>query len=469
MYTNTHITDTSRAVLAPGTRIFFCGIGGAGMNPLAHVLARRGLRVSGADAAGQKALAVLRAAGIPCAAGHDASLVDDADVFVYSAAIAPDNPQWLRAQARGIPCLRRGQLLALLVNRMRGVTVAATHGKTTTSALTALLFEAAGLDPLALIGGDVPAFGGYFRDGHSEWIVVESDESDGSFELLDSQIALVLNIDADHMDFYPHVDAISAAFARYLARVRPDGALIYNADDARVAALARDARHIATRISCALDAPADVTAHDIVLEPWSSSFTVSLPCESVRITLGLPGRHNISNALHAIAAARYAGAELEAIQRACAAFHGVRRRMELLGTYRGALVIDDYAHHPREIAATVAAVRLLGRPLIVVFQPHRYTRTAALLDEFVTVLAPLERVIITDVFSASEPPGPVTGATLFEAVKRFVPAAQFAPTLDAIRPALARMTKPDDVILFLGAGSISAAAHALVDAPEQAA
>lgn len=469
MYTNNHITDAARALLAPGTRVFFCGIGGAGMNPLAHLLARRGLRVSGADAAEQKSLAALRAAGIPCAVGHDPALVDDADVFVYTSALAPDNPQWLRAHARGIPCLRRGQLLALLVNRMRGVTVAATHGKTTTAALTALLFEAGGLDPLALIGGDVPAFGGYFRHGHSDWIVVESDESDGSFELLDSHIALVLNIDADHMDFYPDVEAIGAAFARYLQRVRPDGVLIYNADDARVAALARDARHIATRISCALDSPADVTARDIVLEAWSSSFTLDLPCESFRVTLGLPGRHNVSNALHAIAAARHAGAEPEAIQRACAAFHGVRRRMERLGTYRGALVIDDYAHHPREIAATVAAARQLGRPLIVVFQPHRYTRTAALLEQFVTVLAPLDRVIITEVFSASEPPGPVTGVTLYEAVKRFVPAAQFAPTLDAIEPALARMVAPDDVILFLGAGSISSAAHALVDQQEHAA
>jgi len=437
------------------------------MNPLAHVLARRGVAVSGADAAEQKSLAALRAAGVPCHVGHHPAHVDGADVFVYSTAIAADNPQLLRARQRGIPCLRRGELLALLVNRMRGVTIAGTHGKTTTAALTALLFEAGGLDPLALVGGDVPAFHGYFRDGHSAWIVVESDESDGSFELLDSSMSLLLNIDADHMDFYSDVNAISAACARYLARVRPDGVLVYNADDARTAALARTADHIATRISCALDAPADVTAHSIDLQPWSSSFTVALPCESFPVTLGMPGRHNISNALHAIAAARHAGVEPDALQRACAAFHGVRRRMERIGHYRGALVIDDYAHHPREIAATIAAARQLGRPLIVVFQPHRYTRTAALLDEFVTVLAPLERLIITEVFSASEPPGAVTGATLCDAVRRFVPGACFAPELGAIAPALDAMVQPDDVLLFLGAGTISRAAHALVAAQEQ--
>lgn len=451
----------------PGTRVFFCGIGGAGMNALAHILARRGLRVSGSDAVEQKSLAALRAAGVACFVGHDPSLVNEADVFVYSAAIAADNLQRQRAQERGIPCLRRGEVLAQLVNSMRGVTVAGTHGKTTTSALTAMLLAAGGLDPVAIIGGEVPEFGGYFRDGRSEWIVVETDESDGSFELLDSEAAVILNIDADHLDFYRSVDDIEAAFTRYAARTRHDGMLVYNADDARVARVAGSVNHVSKRCACGLYAAAEVRARDVVLEAWSSRFTVELPGESFPVTLGVPGQHNVGNALQAIAVARALGVPHDAIQEACARFHGVRRRMERLGNFRGALVIDDYAHHPREIAATVAAAQRLGRPLIVVFQPHRYTRTAALLEEFVNVLGSLERLVITEVYAASEAPGPVTGATLWEAVQGRAPQARFAPSLEAVKPILEGMVSPGDVILFLGAGTISELAHALVDQAEE--
>ncbi|MCX7846752.1 MAG: UDP-N-acetylmuramate--L-alanine ligase [bacterium] len=463
------IAIAERLLRRPGTRVFFCGIGGAGMNALAHLLARSGLLVSGADIAEQKSLSALRAAGISCAVGHDPRLVDDAELFVYSSAIAPDNPQRERAEARGIPCIRRGELLAMLVNQRRGVTVAATHGKTTTAALTAVLFAAGGLDPSAVIGGDVPEFGGYFRYGGSEWIVVETDESDGSFELLTSEIGLMLNIDADHLDFYSSEEEIEAAFARYAAHIRREGVLIYNGDDAKVARVAGGAAHVTTRVACALENETEVRAGEIELRPWSSAFTVTIGKERFRVTLGIPGRHNVSNALHAIAAARQVGIATEVIQEVCASFRGVRRRMERVGSFRGALVIDDYAHHPREIAATLAAVRQLGRPLIVVFQPHRYTRTAALLEEFVSVLASEERVIITEVYSAGEPPGPVTGVTLWEAVRQHTPGAVFAPTLEAIKPALQRLVGEGDVIVFLGAGSISQVAHEVVESVEEVA
>ncbi|MCX7005096.1 MAG: UDP-N-acetylmuramate--L-alanine ligase, partial [bacterium] len=350
-----------------GRRYFLCGIGGAGMNPLAQVLAARGVTVAGSDACEQKSTALLRAAGIPCAIGHAAGNVRDADVFVYSSAIADDNPEFHYARAHNIPCLHRAHVLAQLVNRAQGITVAGTHGKTTTTALIALILSEAGLDPTAVVGGLVPAFNAYHRCGHSDWFVVETDESDGSFQLFDSTVAVLLNIDADHLDYYPDLAAIETACARYVARIKPGGTLVYNADDARAAAIAATAPTHATHLACSCTGLASFRAHDVTLQPWSSTFTVSEAGASYPVTVGVPGQHNVSNALQAIAAARSIGAPVAAIQRACAAFHGVARRFQVLGTCQGATIMDDYAHHPREIEATVRAARALGQPLLVVF------------------------------------------------------------------------------------------------------
>ena len=433
------------------------------MSPLAHVLAARGCHVAGADAAAQSTLEALRRAGIACFVGHDVAQLGDADVLVYSSAIPADNPERRAAHARGIPCLHRGQLLAQLVNDARSITVAGTHGKTTTAALAALIMTAAGFDPTALIGGFVPAFGAYHRVGASPWIVVETDESDGSFQLLDSTIAAMLNIDRDHLDYYADIDAIATAFARYAARVHPHGSLVYNAQDARLCRIAAGVRADITRVACTTQphAAADLRADNIVCLPWSSRFTVHDAQGAYDVELGLPGRHNVDNALHAIAATRQAGVEPEAVQRACAAFHGVHRRFQVLGEFRGATVIDDYAHHPREIEATIRMARALERPLLVVFQPHRFTRTASLLDDFVHVLGGLERLVLTDIFSAGETPALTSGAVLHERVRAVNPGVVYTPDPADISAVLARMTRPGDLLLFLGAGTISSVAHAL--------
>jgi UDP-N-acetylmuramate--alanine ligase len=440
-------------------------MGGAGMSPLAHVLHARGLHVSGSDGCMQKTVEALHAAGITCHIGHAADHVAQADAFVYSSAIRPENPEWARARERGIPCLHRAALLAQIVNPADGITIAGTHGKTTTAALAAVICAAAGLDPTAVIGGFVPAFNGYHRVGAGHWVVIETDESDGSFTRFQSRIAVLLNIDRDHLDYYADLEAIVTGFAAYLAGVKPGGTIVFNGDDTLASELARKAATERTvdLCECRLEAEADFSVQAIEGDAWASRFTVIERAQRYTIELGVPGRHNVGNALHAIAAARTAGADIDAVQRACRDFQGVHRRFERLGQYHGATVIDDYAHHPVEIEATLATAARLHARVVVVFQPHRFSRTEQLLDEFAAVLARVPDVFITEVFGASEDPGQVTGATLWERVRTRNPQAQYVPDLALLPALLAETVAPGDIILCLGAGTISNAAHALVD------
>jgi UDP-N-acetylmuramate--alanine ligase len=413
----------------------------------------------------QKTIAELQAAGVGCHVGHAATHVDSADVFVYSSAIRPDNPEWVRARERGIPCIHRAALLALLVNPGRGITIAGTHGKTTTAALAALLCARGGLDPTAVIGGYVPGLNGYHRVGASDWIVIETDESDGSFTQFQSALAVVLNVDRDHLDFYADVDAISNAFTQYVQGVKPGGTVVYNGDDAPASAVVaaairdRDIRPVV----CRRERPADFTALDVKCDAWSSCFTVAESDARYTTELGVPGDHNVTNALHAIAAARSAGVTVDAVQHACREFHGVHRRFERLGHYHGATVIDDYAHHPAEIEATLATAARLHARVVVVFQPHRFSRTEKLLDEFAAVLAGIPHLIITEVFSASEDEGAVSGASLAERVQDRNPGARYISDLALLPGVLADIVREGDIVLCLGAGSISRAAHELVD------
>jgi UDP-N-acetylmuramate--alanine ligase len=456
------VTQVIRTPVEPGTRYFFCGIGGAGMNPLAHLLVKKNIRVSGSDYTESGVLESLRLAGITCYVGHDSAHVGDVDVFVYSSAIPDDNPELQVAQEKGILCVHRSDVLAQMVNGARGVTIAGTHGKTTVSALAALMFVEGGLDPVAVIGGFVPAFNGYHRYGAGEWIVIESDESDGSFQKLESEIAVVLNIDTDHMDYYDSLESIVDAFSVYVSKVKPGGTLVYNADDPYVCAACRHVNDLVGMVSCSLEKTADFTASDIQLNPWSSCFTVKEAREEYRVTLGVPGKHNVMNALQAIAAARSAGVSVEAVMLACREFHGVHRRFQVLGTYREATVIDDYAHHPREITATLAAAATLGRPVLTVFQPHRYSRTEKLMQEFVDVLGAVDRLILTDIYSASEQDTGMTGRMLYDQLAGLRNDIAYVEDLALLPDMIAENIHPGDVILFLGAGSISHVAHALV-------
>jgi len=438
------------------------------MNPMAHLLALSGADVSGSDCVEKSVLDDLRAHGVKCFVGHNADNVGNADVFIYSTAIKQDNPELIRAKEKNIKLLHRAELLANLVNNSRGVNIAGSHGKTTVSALTTVIFDAAELDPTAVVGGYIQKFGAYYKNGNSDWVVVETDESDGSFQIFDSEIAVVLNIDTDHMDYYKDLNALIKAFGNFISKIKPEGTLVYNADDENVKKTIAEYAACKNLISCSVKSNADYTASDIKLNKHSSEFTVreNKSGNKFEITLNVPGEHNVLNALQAIAAARTAGASIPAIQKGCKLFNGVDRRFQSLGKFCGADVIDDYAHHPREIEATLKTAKKINKKIVTVFQPHRFTRTEKLFDEFTDVLGKCGELILTDIYSAGEKPGEVTGETLFESVRKINNQAKYVKELNNIPEKLKEIISPDSIILFLGAGTISNLAHKIIETGE---
>ena len=449
-------------------KCFFCGIGGVGMNPMAHLLALRGANVSGSDCIEKPVLDALRNHGVNCFAEHRAENVNDADVFIYSTAIKSDNPELIYAKKNNIKCLHRAELLANLVNNSRGVNIAGSHGKTTVSALTAVIFDAAGLDPTAVVGGYIQKFNAYYKNGKSDWVVVETDESDGSFQIFNSEIAIVLNIDTDHMDYYEDINALIKAFGKFISNVKPEGVLIYNADDENVKTAVAKYASGKKMISCSVDCSADYNALNIKLNKHSSEFLVheSNTENEFKIILNVPGEHNVLNALQAIAAARIAGASISSVQKGCKLFEGVNRRFQFIGRFCGANVIDDYAHHPREIEATLQTANALGKPVVTIFQPHRFTRTEKLFNEFTDVLGKSGKLILTDIYSAGEEPAGVTGEALYKSVREINDNAVYVKELNDIPAILKQIVSPDATILFLGAGTISNLAHSIVETGE---
>lgn len=445
---------------------FFCGIGGVGMNPLAHLLALRGARVSGSDAVEKKALDDLRKNGVRCFVGHNTKNINGADVFVYSTAIKKDNPEFIRAKENKLTFIHRAELLAKLVNNYKGICIAGSHGKTTVSAMTSVLFEAAGLDPTAVVGGYIQKFNAYYKNGKSDWVVVETDESDGSFQLFNSEIAVILNIDTDHLDYYKNLDELIRCFGNFIKKIKPNGTLIFNADDPNTCLAVEKFAEGKKLISCSRRKnDADFFASDIYLSENSSEFIVTEKTTNIKykIQLNTPGEHNVLNAVHAIAAARVAGATVEAVREGCSLFTGVNRRFQLIGKFRGADVIDDYAHHPAEIQAVLKTARNLGKKIITVFQPHRFTRTEKLFNEFVDALSNCENLILTDIYSAGEKKGSVTGKMLYDAVAKKNETALFIEKLEDVPRALLKKADEKTVILFLGAGTISNLAHKIVE------
>ena len=443
-------------------KYFFCGIGGAGMSPLAHLLAAENLIVAGSDSTEQKTLDGLRKNNIKCYVGHNAENLNDVDVFVYSSAISNENVELQFAKNNGIKCLHRADILAQLVNNKKGITIAGTHGKTTTSALAAFLLYKGGLDPAAAIGGYLPDFNGYHRLGAGEWIVAESDESDGSFKKLKSEIGVVLNIDLDHLDFYKDLDEIILAFKKYISEIKKGGTLIYNWDDKNVSNLIPEL-NIKT-VGYSIKNESDFFAKNILQSPLSSTFKVCEKDIEYDVELNLPGEFNVSNAMAAIAAARCAGVSVKDVKRGCREFKGIFRRFQFLGNFLDADVIDDYAHHPEEIKAIKKITDKIGKNTIAVFQPHRYTRTKRLINEFVDVLSSFDNLILTDIFAASEKETDFSGKILYEKIlgKNKNINILFVEELDDIKGELNKLVKKGDLILFMGAGTISKVAHELV-------
>jgi len=426
------------------------------MSGIAEVLVNMGYPVTGSDVSTGPVTRRLSQLGARVHRGHRAGNVRGADVVVVSSAVGRDNPEVIEARRLKIPVIPRAEMLAELMRMKYGVAVGGAHGKTTTTAMIAEVLTHAGLDPTVVIGGRVGKLRSGAKLGFGELLVAEADESDGSFLKMKPTIAVVTNIDREHLDHYRDLGAIQDAFAAFLSLVPFYGAAVACTDDAHVRdILPRVDRKI---ITYGLSSDADVAAVDVEVRGLRSSFTVRFDGkEQGRIELGLPGRHSVYNSLAAIAVALELEVPLRKISQALAGFRGVDRRMQRRGEAFGATVIDDYGHHPTEIAATLSAIREgFGARTVVVFQPHRYSRTRALLEEFGGAFFLADRVIVTDIYAAGEQPiDGIDGSLVVDALVRHGhPHVVYQPNVREIPRLLHQVVREGDIVLTLGAGDI---------------
>ena len=453
--------------------VHFVGIGGIGMSGIAELLLNLGYEVSGSDAKRSDVTDRLARLGVRMGIGHEAANVGGADVLVVSSALPATNPEVNHARLRHIPVIPRAEMLAELMRLRFGIAIAGAHGKTTTTSMIALALERAGLDPTAVIGGRLSAFGSNARLGAGDYMVAEADESDRSFLKLSPSIAVITNIDREHMDAYGTFDKLIEAFADFADRVPFYGAVVACIDDPPVAAmLPRLTRRI---ISYGFSVQADVRGLSPVSDGKSSRCSVHYAIRGVpggsgegELTLGVPGFHNLQNALAAVAVGLELGVPFGRLAAALAGFTGAERRYELRGSVRGVTVIDDYGHHPTEIAAVLRAARS-GQPgrIVAVFQPHRYTRTRDLMADFGPALGLADVVVLTDIYPAGEAPIPGTTLTaLAEAMRTHVRDLQVVPLLADVPAHVTALARTGDLVLTLGAGSIGATGDRIVSALE---
>jgi UDP-N-acetylmuramate--alanine ligase len=456
--------------------IHFVGIGGIGMSGIAEVLANLKYRVRGSDVADGYNVQRLRDRGIPVMIGHAAGNLDDAAVVVASSAIKRDNPELVEARARGLPVVRRAEMLAELMRLKSAIAVGGTHGKTTTTSMVAALLDAGGLDPTVINGGIINAYGTNARIGESDWMVVESDESDGTFVKLPADIAIVTNIDPEHLDHYGTFDAAREAFRAFVENVPFYGFAVMCLDHPEVQALVAkiEDRRLVTY---GRNPQAEVRFRDVSFSGGKTRFAVDrrdrVTGESETIedlSISMPGEHNVSNATAAVAVARGIGIGADAIRRGLASFGGVKRRFTHTGTWNGVDVYDDYGHHPVEIAAVLRAARSATRGRIVaVAQPHRYTRLSSLFAEFCTCFNEADTVIVADVYPAGETP--IAGANRDALVEGLRAGghrdARALESEEALPPLIASIARPGDMVVCLGAGSITKWANALPKALEK--
>ena len=440
--------------------VHFVGIGGAGLSGIARIMLARGLTVSGSDARESAGTQALRDLGATVHVGHDAANVAAADTVVVSTAVREDNPEVQRAQRDGLRVLPRSAALESVMQGRRVVAVAGTHGKTTTTSLLTVALQACGVDPSYAIGGDLSASGTNAHDGTGEVFVAEADESDGAFLVYSPHVAVVTNVEADHLDNYGTEEAYHAAFEQFLDRIHPDGTLVACIDDPGAAALAASARARGLRVVGVGESDgADLRAADLTLVGSTSSATVlRAGAAPLSLTLRIPGRHYVLDALCALGAGLVLGQPAELLLEGLAAFTGTRRRMELRGEVGALRVYDSYAHHPQEIRGDLQAARSLageGR-VLVVFQPHLVSRTRALGVEMGQALGAADRVWVLDVYVAREDPDPdVTGALVAHAVPLPAEAVDFVPVAADVPALMAAEARPGDVLLTLGAGDVT--------------
>jgi len=454
-------------------RVHFVGIGGVGMSGIALVLKNLGFDVTGSDAKESDTTWRLAEAGIRVFIGHDAANAVDAQVVVYSSAVHSENPELAAARARDIPVIRRAEMLAELMRMKFSVAISGSHGKTTVTSMVTHLMERAGLDPTSVIGGRVMGAKAGAKLGQSEYLVAEADESDRSFLALYPAIAVVTNIEREHLDVYHDLADIKREFTRFVNRVPFYGSVVLGMDSPAVRSIRSRAKRrvvtygLGTRDQGPGTKDLDFRAKDIQLYGFSSAFTLLYGGKEVgRFNLPVPGLHNVANALAAFATGNELGISFDTMAQAMAVFSGVHRRLEKLGEKNGIVVYDDYGHHPTEVRVTLEALRhaFPDRRILVVFQPHRYTRTKALAEEFGTCFAAADELILTKIYAASEPEIPGVDATLIlqavQAAGRLV--ACYEPEMADIPDVLAGKLRKGDVVLIAGAGNICTIGEAVL-------
>lgn len=453
-------------------RIHFIGIGGAGMSAIAWILLKRGFEISGSDSASSETTRRLVHNGARIFEGHRPENIKDVDLVVTSTAIRPENPERIAAEVSGTPIWRRARVLAEIMRGGRSIAVSGTHGKTTTTSMAGLMLSVAQFDPTVLIGGEVTDFGGNARPGAGEWVVAEADESDASFLDMEPDRIIVTNIDSDHLDFYRDHDEIMRTFVMFFDRMRPGGKLIACIDDPFVASL------MALRkwpvITYGMNSPeARMRAENVHLSECGRGLCFTPVWDGERleeVELRIPGRHNVLNALGALACGLDIGAPFEPMRRALGFFEGAKRRFQVKGQQAGITIVDDYAHHPTEISATLSAARgqlsarAAGR-LVGVFQPHRYSRTMHLAGDFGKALSAMDMVVVTDVYPAGEKPiAGVSGRLVYDQlVAGGHVNAHYIPTLAETRSFLAGHLESGDLFLTIGAGNIYTVGEGLLE------
>jgi UDP-N-acetylmuramate--alanine ligase len=449
--------------------IHLVGIGGAGMSGIAEVLLTLGYKVTGSDLQESDTTRRLEELGGRIFIGHHESNVGQAQVVVISSAVSASNPEVVAARAKVIPVIPRAEMLAELMRLKHGVAIAGAHGKTTTTSMVASVLAQAGLDPTIVIGGKVNALGSHARLGRGDLLVAEADESDGSFLKLSPTIVAVTNIDREHLDHYGTMQRLEEAFLEFINRVPFYGLAVLCLDDPRIRSLLPRVlkRYHTYGLEVQPEGPSpDYRATDIVLKKGETDFRAFHRERNLGpFRLSIPGRHNVANALAAIAIGLELDVPIDLVRRGLAVFTGVERRFQVRGEKNGIMVVDDYGHHPTEIRATLSAAKGWGQRVIVLFQPHRYSRTRDLIDEFAKAFGDADILFMTEIYAASEPPIPgVTGARLAQAVKaaghRTVTYVEHKQDLAAT---VLPMVRPGDLVLTLGAGDIWKAGREILD------
>lgn len=445
-----------------GKRVHFIGIGGAGMSGLARIALSHGIKVSGSDAKDSNVVVALTALGARVTVGHKSENVNGADLVVFSTAISENNPERLRAIEMQLPLIARATALALLMSESKSIAVAGTHGKTTTSSMLTVALQATGVDPSFAIGGTITASGSNAHRGTGEFFVAEADESDGSFVAYHPYGAIITNIEHDHVDYFADESAVFAVFTDFVATIASDGFLVYCNDD-------KGARKLGSSVSSTrtftygTSPDSDLVIDQISLLPLGSSARAIWHGKVIgKLELNVPGHHNLMNAAAALTAGIVLDQAPSEMIDGLATFKGAGRRFEVKGTINGIRVIDDYGHHPTEIEVTLTAARRFagdGR-LIVVFQPHRYSRTAAFIENFATTLDLADEVIVLEIYAASEKPiAGVSSSIIVEKMKH----GKFIPNFVEAVNEVVKTAKPGDVVITLGAGDVSSLAPIILE------